>query len=112
MKRWVCKNDDGSLSMTATSGFEPAHMLCQAEDAWIVDELSYSDGIVFIDPAKVRDKEAAKAREDEIRKYDAFIVKVQRQKAKLKAAWPKYALGLAIVVLAYIFRTSLFHFGP
>lgn len=104
MKRFVIKNDDGTIGMTATSGFMPPNYLCEAHDDWIIDEITYSDGIVYVDPDKVRKKRLAQEQEAKIKAYEDFQIKVTRVKEKFRRKFWALVLLVAIGIAAYMLR--------
>ncbi len=66
MKRWVCREGE-NLSIVTTSGQQPDNAICEARPEWISDELSESNGVVYIDAVKIRKKE------ENIQKYERKV---------------------------------------
>jgi hypothetical protein len=98
VKRWVVLTSDGTLEIQTTSGFEPPGMLCRAHDDWVTDEISYVDGIVFVDPAKVkakRDKEIKIKWEDQRdREWREFKARWKVILPRIRDAVIAFAIGL------------------
>ncbi len=101
MIRFVVRNEDGTLGMTATSGFEPPNFLCRANDEWIVDELSWdgSSGLVYVDPAKVSKKQKEL---DYANKLNDTSFNIVRAKHWLDQNWiPLTVIVVIILALAF-----------
>lgn len=97
MKRFIVLHEDGSLGVNTTSGQRPPNWLCDCHDEWVLDELTYSDGIVFVDPEKIRRKKMSLAEKKRLDDYAAFQITVTRAKAKFKKYW-----WIALVVVSLI----------
>lgn len=103
MKRFIILNADGSVGMNATSGHLPPNYLCDAHDDWVIDELTYSDGIVYVDPEKVRRKALSLEQQAKLKAYEDFQIKVTRAKQNLKKKW---WLALIIVMAIAVYYLS------
>lgn len=103
MKRFVIKNDDGTIGMTATSGFMPPNYLCEAHDDWTVDIITYSDGIVYVDPEKVRRKRMSQAEQARLQAYEDFQIKVTRVKEKFRR---KFWAVIAVIIIYALYMIA------
>jgi hypothetical protein len=95
VKRFVVKNEDGSLAIIGTSGFEPPNALCEAKEGWDARLLSWdhSTGICIIDPGKAR------AAHKESQKRESIFV-IVREQSFLKSHWRKGAVAVFILAAA------------
>ncbi len=89
MKRWVIKHDDGSLDINTTDGHEPVGCLCEAHEDWVVDEISYGGGVVYIDPEKIKAKREALI-------LEAKKLVLKKRLSWIKKNWRNIATAVAI----------------
>lgn len=90
MKRYVVKEGDGTLCIV-TAPLPPPNALCEARDEWLSYEISEANGIVFIDPDKVRKIREAHERQSAHEKRQKLIDKVKR-----KMDWILVAISFAV----------------